>query len=60
MPADSIAVCLEDAEAVGMITTDEWYEHLAEAPQTEWMNTELQRLVTQEVSLPKNTPHQPA
>ena len=29
-PADRIAVCLEDAEAVGMITTDEWYEHLAE------------------------------
>lgn len=42
-PADRIAVCLEDAEAVGMITTDEWYEHLAEVPQTKWTNTELQK-----------------
>ncbi|TPU03367.1 amino acid adenylation domain-containing protein, partial [Acinetobacter baumannii] len=59
-PADRIAVCLEDAEAVGMITTDEWYEHLAEVPQTKWTNTELQKPLSESVSLAKTTPDQPA
>lgn len=59
-PADRIAVCLEDAAAVGMITTDEWYEHLAEVPQTKWTNTELQRPLDQTVELARTTPEQPA
>ncbi len=59
-PADRIAVCLEDAEAVGMITTDEWYKHLAEVPQTKWTNTELQKPLSESVSLAKTTPDQPA
>ncbi|MCH7380252.1 MULTISPECIES: delta-poly-L-ornithine synthetase PosA [Acinetobacter] len=59
-PADRIAVCLEDATAVGMITSDEWYEHLQEVPQTKWTNTELQRPLHETVELAKTSPEQPA
>lgn len=59
-PADRIAVCLEDAAAVGMITTDEWYEHVLEVPQSKWTNTELQKTLHETIELAKSTPEQPA
>lgn len=59
-PADRIAVCLEDAESVGMITTDEWYAHLEEVPQAKWTNTELQKPLSENIPLAKTTPEQPA
>ena len=59
-PADRIAVCLEDAAAVGMITTDEWYEHELEVPQSKWTNTELQKTLHETIELAKSTPEQPA
>ena len=55
-PADRIAVCLEDATAVGMITSDEWYEHLQDVPQRKWTNTELQRPLHETVELAKTSP----
>lgn len=59
-PADRMAVCLEDAEAVGMITTQEWRENLCEITQPKWSNTELQQPLTQEVTLARTTPDRPA
>ncbi len=59
-PADRIAVCLEDAQAVGIITSDDWYEALIDVPQTKWRNTELQQKLDQPVELKKTTPEQPA
>lgn len=55
-PADQMPVCLEDAAAVGMITTDEWYEHVLEVPQSKWTNTELQKTLHETVELAKSTP----